>query len=441
MTPMRQLTTAPHGHVLTHCGVWSPDSRWIVYDVRSAADGGTFDGTRIERVEVDTGRVEVLHESRNGACCGVVTCSPIDDRVVFIRGPEHPSSDWTYGPARRQGVIVRVSSPGVVEPLDARDLSPPFTSGALRGGSHVHQFSPDGELVSFTYEDAVLEAANRAGLPGEQNRRGIAVSACGRCVVVPRTHPRNHDGSAFSVAVSRLDDEPRPGTDDIARSREESWVGLHGYRRPDGSWQRRALAFQGDVRTGPGETITEVFIADLPEGPGALEQPGAGPLAGTATTRPQPPLGVRQRRLTFTAGRRHPGIQGPRHWLRSSPDGEWIGFLMRDDAGAPQIHAVSPRGGEPVQITREPSGVGSAFTWSPCGGRIACVIDGSVCRVDATTGVVVRLTPPIRDASGPRPEACVFSPNGRQIAFVRNLPGGGGGAWNQIFTVNTAARS
>ena len=61
MPEPRQSTTAPHGHVLTNSGVWSPDSRWIVYDVRSTPDGSSFDGTRIERVEVDTGRVEVVY--------------------------------------------------------------------------------------------------------------------------------------------------------------------------------------------------------------------------------------------------------------------------------------------------------------------------------------------------------------------------------------------
>ena len=60
-----------------------------------------------------------------------------------------------------QGVVVRAARPGVIERLDARDLVPPFTPGALRGGSHVHLFSPDGRLVSFTYEDAVLDAPPR----------------------------------------------------------------------------------------------------------------------------------------------------------------------------------------------------------------------------------------------------------------------------------------
>ena len=67
----RQLTHAPHGHVLTNANAWSPDSQWIVYDIRSDPAGSQFDGTRIERVNVKTGEVQTLYESRRGACCGV----------------------------------------------------------------------------------------------------------------------------------------------------------------------------------------------------------------------------------------------------------------------------------------------------------------------------------------------------------------------------------
>lgn len=42
---------------------------------------------------------------------------------------------------------------GNLQPLDARDLTPPFTPGALRGGSHVHVWDAAGDWVSFTYED------------------------------------------------------------------------------------------------------------------------------------------------------------------------------------------------------------------------------------------------------------------------------------------------
>ena len=52
----RQITHAAHGHVLTNINVWSPDSRWIVYDVRAV--DSVFDGTRIEKVNVETGEVQ-----------------------------------------------------------------------------------------------------------------------------------------------------------------------------------------------------------------------------------------------------------------------------------------------------------------------------------------------------------------------------------------------
>jgi hypothetical protein len=437
--PERVLTTAPHGHVLTNHGVWSPDSRWIVYDVRSTPDGAVFDGSRIERVNVETGCVKVLHEASGGACCGVATCCPTDGRVVFIHGPERPTAGWSYGPARRRGVIVDPARPGSIEPLDARDLVPPFTPGALRGGTHVHTFSGDGRLVASTYEDAVLDAAVRHdGHAPERNLRGIAVSVVGRPVRVPRGHPRNHDGTAFTVLVTRLHDTPRPGSDAIERACEEGWVGTGGYLRADGSRQRYALAFQGTVRDRQGRPVVEAFVVDLPDEPAQLEVAGDGPLAGTPTTRPSPPAAVRQRRLTFTTERGFPGLAGPRHWLRSSPDGSVIACLMRDDAGMPQLFTVSPLGGPLRQLTCVPRGIASAFSFSPTGDRIACVCDASVCTIAVADGALTRLTEPTPEAP-PRPEACVFSPDGTRIAFARVVPGSAGG-WTQVCVVDAEPR-
>jgi len=425
----RQVTCASHGHMLTNSGVWSPDSRWIVYDTRSSLDGSIFNGTRIERVEVDSGRIELLYESCNGACCGVVTASPVDDRVIFILGPEHPTADWQYGPAHRQGVVVRATQPGVIQRLDARDLVPPFTAGALRGGSHVHTFSSDGRLVSFTYEDAVLDgpppAVEVMNSRREKNLRGIGLSVCDWPVRVPKTHPRNHDGTAFTVLVTQLTDDPRPGSDEISRAFEEAWIGTHGYLRPDGTRQRYAVAFQGhvvvhDAACGAGRTISEAFICDLPDDPAALAVFGEKPLAGTPTSRPSTPRGVIQRRLTFTSDRSQPGIDGPRHWLRSSPDGSQIAFLMRDDLGVVQIFTVSPNGGQPVQVTRDAWHVASNFSWSPDGRWIAYVADDSVFVVDVADGESTRLTDRTI-AALPRPEACVFSSDGRRIAFMRSV--------------------
>src|SRR6185503_11985547 len=172
----QQITRASHGHLLSNAAVWSPDGVWIVYDIRSGAAGDVFDGTRIEMVHARTGEVRVLYESRNGAHCGVATFHPCQMKVVFILGPEHPTPDWSYNAYHRQGVVVDVSKPGIGRNLDARDLTPPFTTGALRGGSHVHVWDAAGEWVSFTYEDHVLAQLNESGPDHDMNLRNVGVS-------------------------------------------------------------------------------------------------------------------------------------------------------------------------------------------------------------------------------------------------------------------------
>jgi roadblock/LC7 domain-containing protein len=477
-TTDRQITFAPRGHVLTNAGVWSRDGRLIAYDTRSDPAGAVFDGRSIETVDTETGRVSVVYDA---APCGVVTFDPQHDRVVFIRGPADPTPDWSYSPTHREGMLVELASPGVAVSLDARDLIPPFTPGALRGGTHVHQFSPDGKLVSFTYEDDVL-ARLTPGETVDRNTRAVGVTVLDRPAVVP-PGPHNLSAVGFSVLVTdliprqtadrehplRLEiDSPgrkargrsrnadpctRPSafrprlsteeistpsfgvdealvdesyTDQITRAREEAWIGTAGYLRPGGTRQRYALAFLGEI--GQHE---ELFIVDLPDD---LTRPGTRPLQGTPTRRPAPPVGVIQRRLTWTQDRKFPGIAGPRHWPRSSRDGSAIAFLLRDDDGIPHLHTVSPNGGEVTQLTRGPLGISSAFTWSPDGRRIACVIDRSVVTVDTATGRIDRLTARSSQESAPRPEACVLSADASRIAYVRPVQDDGV-EYNQIFIV------
>jgi hypothetical protein len=432
----RQITFAAGGHLLTNHAVWSPESRWIVYDTRSTPDGSLFDGTTIEQVAIDTGEVRRIFKSTDGAHCGVATYHPNDAMVVFILGPKHPTDSWSYGPSRRQGVLARTDQPDGSIYLDARDLTPPFTGGALRGGTHVHQFDPTGQLVSSTYEDQWLEwAAEKppaAGAVPHRNLRGIAVTWLGQPVTVSDDHPRNHDAIGFSVLVTQLFDRPEPGSDQISRAVEEGWIGQAGYQRTDGSWQRHALAFQGEVTLEDGRRIYEVFVADLPEDLQLLTVPGDAPLPGTLTDRPAPPAAVAQRRVTFTHNRPHPGLSAPRHWLRSTPDGSHILFLAADEQGQAQLHAVSPEGGDIRQITRDPWGVSSAFSISPDGGHAAYIADGSVMLVELSSGQSQRLTERLPADESPRPEACVISPDGRWIAFMRTIDG-----WNQIFVVPT----
>jgi hypothetical protein len=431
-TMEEQITNQASGHILTNVNVWSPDSQWIVFDTRSDPYGDKFDGDTIEVVNVQTREVRQVYQSQHGAHCGVATFSPAAKRVVFILGPENPAGDWGYSAWNRRGVVVDLADGDRVMSLDGRDLTPPFTRGALRGGSHVHVFSDDGKWVSFTYEDLLLATSHGLDdLSRDLNQRNVGISVLGRPVSASKDHPRNYDGSAFSVVVTRTVNSPRRGSDEISKAFEEAWVGSNGYVKRDGTRQHRALAFQGQVVAPNSEAIAEAFIVDIPND---VTVPGDKPLEGTATSRPAPPRGTEQRRLTFTADRKFPGLQGPRHWLRSSPDGDRIAVLMRDAGGIVQLWTVSPNGGEPRQVTHNEFDVASAFTWSPNGKFVAYVADGSVFVSDVANGKSFRLTTKSEDAVAPRPQACVFAPDGKRIAFVRPAESRGQ-LWNQIFVV------
>ncbi len=398
------LTPEAGGRILTNTGVWSPDSQWIVYDTRSDAAGEVFEGSQIEAVHVKTKEKRVLYQSQNGAHCGVVTWHPKEPKVIFILGPEQPTADWNYGAARRRGVIVDFQKPGHTTAFDGRDLVPPFTPGALRGGSHVHVFSPDGSKISFTYEDQWFSTAKTKFPNAEPNQRNVGIGVPSGTIRVGKGHPRNQDGNYFCVLITRTTSDPKPGSDEISKAFEEGWIGSN------------SLAFQGHVRTENAETISEVFIVHLPDD---VRSPGDGPLQGTETQAPFPPKGTIQRRLTFTSKRKYPGIQGPRHWLRAAPDGKRIAFLMKDNDGLPQLWTISPNGGEPKQLSNTPEGIASAFSWSQDGERIACVSGGRIVTINANSGAVRHHTDRGVESEQPRPEACVFSPDGTKITYVR----------------------
>lgn len=418
----KQLTFAPRHHQLTNINSWTPDSQWLAFDVRPS--GASFSGETIERVNVFTGAVEVIYRASQGAYVGVVTVAPQPpERYAFIHGPENPDENWHYDFHRRRGVIVEA---GQAVTLDALDITAPFTPGALRGGTHVHVWSPDGSRLSFTYNDGVLHE-----LDPRLDLRNIGVALpCGP-VVVPKQHPREYDGSHFCVLVSKTTVEPKPGSDEINRAYEEGWVGKQGYMTSEGHEQRWALAFIGDTRSPSGEKVPELFIVDLPDELAAFQQATAEPLCGTATTMPAPPQGIQQRRLTFTGHNRYPGLVNlPRHWVRSSPDGSQLAFLMRDEAGVIQLWVISPNGGEPRQITVGEQGVQSAFNWHPDGKSLGFIQQGRIVVCDVREGRITPLTPVTQQELSP--DAVVFSPDGQYIAWMQEVEG-----FRQLFMVAT----
>ncbi|MGV3345274.1 DUF3748 domain-containing protein [Enterobacteriaceae bacterium LUAb1] len=412
----KQLTFANKNHQLTNSNVWTADSQWLAYDVRPA--GNAFTGLTIERVNVDSGETEVLYTAHNGAHVGVVTVSPdLPPRYAFIHGPEYPDEEWHYDFHHRRGVIL---SEGKMSNMDACDITAPYTPGALRGGSHVHVFSPDGSRLSYTYNDHVMHEWDK-----REDLRNVGIAVPLQTVTPIKQHPRETDGSYFCVLVSHTTSSPPPDSDAINRAYEECWVGQQGYQRSDGSWQRWALAFIGDTLDKQGNTHPEVFLVDLPEKLTDYAQAGEFPLAGTNTTLPAPPAGVTQRRLTRT----EKGVaQHPRHWLRTSPDGSRIAFLMQDRQGIVQLWTVSPAGGEPQQLTHCPGDIQSAFSWHPQGTSLVFFCENSVMQCDSRSGELRRLTK--KTAQPPCGDAVVFSPDGQKIAFMREVQG-----WYQLFMV------
>lgn len=418
----RQLTSAPRNHQLTNTHTWTPDSQWLVFDVRPS--GASFTSETIERVNVDTGEVEVVYRASQNAHVGVVTVNPQPpESYVFIHGPENPDADWQYDFHHRRGVVVEN---GTATNLDAMDITPPFTPGALRGGSHVHVWSPDGSRLSFTYNDHVMHEYDAA-----KDLRNVGIALPFGPVTPVKQHPREYDGSHYCVLVSRTTPSPKPGSDEINRAYEEGWVGNNGYRKADGSQQRWALAFMGDTLSAAGDKVPELFIVDLPDNKDAYFQAGAEPIEGTQTTLPAPPASVQQRRLTFTHQRRHPGLtHQPRHWVRSSPDGSLLAFLMRDDAGVVQMYLLSPNGGEPRQLTQGKDDIQSAFNWHPSGQALGFVQNNQIVLCDVNNGEVTQLTQP--NGSAPSADAVVFSPDGKHIAWMQDVDG-----FRQLFMTQT----
>jgi Tol biopolymer transport system component len=245
--------------------------------------------------------------------------------------------------------------------LDARGLVPPFTPGALQGGTHLHTFSPDGRAVLFTCDDH---------LAGEANRRNVGVAMPWGPIIVPKTHPRNHDGTFHCFLLTSTDHE-------IVRASEEGWLGTD------------RVVFQGQLPDGK----KELYLVEARQG-------------------------AAQRRLTHTQG-----LGGPRHWPRPSPDLTRVAFLMPDSFGVVQLW-LADLSGRVRQLTNNAYPIESAFTWGATG--IAHIYGGWVCLTDPDTGITRPLT-----KDGPsRPEACVLSPDGKMVAFVRPIDG-----VNQVFVV------
>ena len=409
-----QLTTASKGHTIHNTQVFSGDGQWIVYDTRNDDTQIGSTGT-IEIVNVKTAEVRELYRTANqssyGPGVGAATFSPILDRVLFIHGIRNADASQPYGITRRTGVAIDVERPGKRIFMDGRDITMPFTRGALRGGTHAHSWSGDGQWVSFTYNDYVMEQLAKTD-SSVLDLRMVGVMVPGKVAVTGDTTQENNDGEYFSVVVAEVTESPMPGSDEIDRAFDECWIGLDGYIKPDGSRQSKAIAFQGNVKNTKGETVTEVFVVDLPDD--MTKEVKGQPLEGTATARPAVPAGVRQRRITHS----NRGVEGPRHWLRTTPDGSLIIYLAKDEEGSVQLFGVSPNGGRPRQLTDNPFPLQGPFNVHPNGHWVAYPADNSLLITNLSTGESHRITKRFGEADKPV-GAPNWSPDGKLLAYNR----------------------
>ena len=408
-----QLTYDNGGHTIHNTECFSPDDQWIVFDTRNNDTMIAITGN-ISMVNTQTNEIHELyhtkHQTKYGPGVGAATFSPVANHVIFIHGVRNADNNNPYSFTRRTGVAIDIAKPFHPIFMDARDITPPFIAGALRGGTHAHNWSADGKWISFTYNDYILQQLEEKD-SSVKDLRTVGVMVSGHPVHVPYDpSEENNSGEMFSVVVANVTENPKPGSDEIDKAFDEGWIGAKGYQKSDGKWQRRAIAFQGEVTNADGTKKAEVFVMDLPDD---LTKANPGkPLEGTATSRPNLPAGVEQRRITYTSN----GIQGPRHWLRCTPDGNLIAFLSKDDKGIIQLFGVSPDGGKITQLTFNSYSIQGPFNFSPDGKRLAYLADNSVFVTDIKTGKSQRLTP--RSSNDEKVNgSVVWSNHGSMLAF------------------------
>ena len=412
----RQLTHGPLQKDLDDNINFSPDGHFIVFDCRD--EKGINGNSRLGKVDVRTGETTVFYTQKLPAL-GVGAASFLNNQeVIAIHAL---TNGLLYDFTVRGGMIIAADGSGKTHWLDSRDITPPFTPGALRGGTHKHEPDATGEWIGFTYNDHIMKTERSSDL------RNVGVSHRGRRIPVHAdAQGRNFEGESFSVLLTACVDNPRPGSDEYQRAEGDCWVGSTGYLTAEGKRQR-ARAFRGTVavdENGKTAYYSEVFVVDVPADitvPGPL-----GPLEGTETDYPKPPKGAVVRRLTHTATNSEPSLRGVSGHIRASGGGKWIAFVgkaLREGVVEDQLFCVSPSSGQIRQLSNIPGGVIGDPRFSPDSKYVVIFgADGSIYMVSAVAkswGHATHCTSSNKNL----PLNLVISPDSKTIAYNREIDG------------------
>ncbi len=436
----RQITFGNYGHTLNHRQAISPDGLWAAYDTRNE-DAHIAQTDAIEMVHIESCDIVRLYQtpsqSRYGPGVGAVAFHPREPRVVFIHGLENNSSANKYSAARRFGAIVDFAKPNTLIHAEARVHSDHPTGrvlGALSGGTHAHSWNEDGWL-SFTYNDAWLERQSQLDNTVRDVRTvGFMVPDMPISIECQLGIPLGEEFSGTYAAflaptLNRLTSSHRRdssnavdgwGNDEIEYAVEECWLK-----------KQHSLAFLGGIRDERGILVNEIYVCKLPS---KLELVAmmSRPNPGSPPEDILEPVGnCEQRRLTKTTNRRYPGVQGPRNWLVSSPNGEVVYAPMKDDRGVVQLFGIDATTGDIKQITD---------LEFPIEGQISLDSSGSTCsfvcqqRIGLTT-VSTGATRWLNNASPNRIVGAVHFVSPTRLLFNRRV-GTEREGWLQVFVVD-----
>ncbi|WP_149525342.1 DUF3748 domain-containing protein [Sphingobacterium hotanense] len=402
MPEVTQLTHEQHGHSMHHNGAISSDGNWIVFDYRNDDTHIGRTGT-IAVLDRRTGSqfaiYQTLGQSIYGPGVGAASFNPCANQVVFIHGLLDADKENPYDITRRTAVIVDLENKMQATYADSRDLVAPYAAGSLRGGTHSHMWSPDGKLLSFTYNDELVDPQLRVvGLMFPVKQQDFVEDRSG-----------NVQGTYYAVIVSDVTKSPQPGSDEINKAFDECWVKSS---LEDGDTY--CIAFQGNTVNASGETITEIFLVDVDLNLAFKDKSAVG-MEGE---RPKVPQGIRQKRLS----RSPKGLSNLRHWLRASPDGKSIYALAKDQFNKNQIVQCNTNTGELSFVSNFDFSVASPINIDASGEWITFTADNNLYVFQIHTKELLKLTD--RDVSeGQLVGAPLFDVGERKILYNQFIKG------------------